>query len=196
MSGIRAPMTDAPALGCGAAGPKSGCPLRLRHLRREPLELAAPDVLEVAPRRASMPPPRRGRRARRTARPPAATVRAPAPRSRPSSRPRSARTARRRPRPCAGARPGAAAGRSTFERAREQRPGRPLQRRPASPASVMHRSVVRRVRRPVEQVRTAAPRRRPPSTIARTTSGRRPSLMLGTHSMIRHAHRCSTPLNC
>ncbi len=35
----------------GAPAGRSPAPIRLRHLRREPLELAAPDVLEVLARR-------------------------------------------------------------------------------------------------------------------------------------------------
>ncbi len=48
MSGIRAPMTMAPAAGCGRGGPKSGAHSGARHLRRQPFELATSDVLEVA----------------------------------------------------------------------------------------------------------------------------------------------------
>ena len=47
---MRAPITDAPAVGCGVGGPKSGAHSGCAIFAGEPLELAAADVLEVAPR--------------------------------------------------------------------------------------------------------------------------------------------------
>ena len=47
---MRAPMTDAPADGCGVRRAEVGRPLRLLQLRGQALELAAADVLEVAAR--------------------------------------------------------------------------------------------------------------------------------------------------
>ena len=48
---MRAPMTVAPADGCGHGGPEVGRPLGLLHLRGEAFELAAADVFQVAPGR-------------------------------------------------------------------------------------------------------------------------------------------------
>ena len=50
MSGMRAPMTAAPAVGCGAAGPKSGAQPASAIFVGQPLELAAPDVFEIPAR--------------------------------------------------------------------------------------------------------------------------------------------------
>ena len=178
---MRAPMTVAPAVGCGAAGPKSGAHPARRHLRRQPFELAAADVLEIPARRI------RGGllveidRHAESRRPPRRRRRAPAPRSRPSSRPRSGRTARRRRRRGADVRPGACVDPRRPARARRGR-ARPLQpgrrHRPASAPTGCARHPTRRragARRALSATAAA---------IAATTSGRRPSLMLGMHSMM------------
>ena len=48
---MRAPITDAPAARMRRRRAVVGRPCRLRHLRRQPFELAAPDIFEVLARR-------------------------------------------------------------------------------------------------------------------------------------------------
>ena len=160
-------------------------PRRLCHLRRQPFELAAPDVFEVAPR---------GSRCRlfveehRQSEPCGdrlAPSLVPAPRSRPSSRPRSARTARRRPRRGADARPWCAR-RSIAARLRSNSVSTARFEGGCVAGQRDHRAVVRR-RSDDKSSRRTPGVAATASTIARTTSGRRPSLMFGTHSMIAMA---------
>ena len=62
MSGMRAPMTDAPADRMGRGGAEVRRPLRLRHLGGEPFELTAADVLEVLAARGFVAKPLRRER--------------------------------------------------------------------------------------------------------------------------------------
>ena len=65
---MRAPMTDRAGARMRRRRAEVRRPARRRHLRGEPFELAAADVLEVLARRIAPTPPRTGRPARRTAR--------------------------------------------------------------------------------------------------------------------------------
>ena len=133
---MRAPMTVAPADGCGACGPKSGAHRRALQLGAQPFELAAADVFEV--RCDGAPPPllRRGRRGARSAARSLPRPCARAPRSRPGSRPRWARRARRPRRPGADARPYAGAGRCAARALSKRRQQRDRGRLVSSPTSV------------------------------------------------------------
>ena len=177
---MRAPITAAPARGMRRRGAEVGRPSGRRHLRREALELAATDVLEVLARRVRrrllVQVDRHAESRRRPRRRPFW----PARRSRPSSRPRSARTVRRRRRRGADARRAACGDRCRRRRVRTS--ASTAARTPAaSPANVN----TERLCDASDETSSSAT----PATAAdgvghrRNDLGRRPSLTFGTHSI-------------
>ena len=168
-------------VGCGAAGPKSGAHPGVAIFAREPFEFAAPDVLEVLARRVG----RRllvevDRHAEARRRPSAPTVFASATHSAIVT-PSIGTNGTTSTAPSRGCSPLWRAQIDVGDRALEQRQHGALDAGGVA-REREHRSVVRRVGGVVEQA-DARPRARIASAIAATTSGRRPSLTFGTHSI-------------